>query len=242
MNEKVLEEIGLSKNESKVFLTLLELGATTAGKIAEKSAVHRTNVYDALERLTEKGLVAHVTKGKTTVFEATDPRILMNTIKEKETKLQSIMPQLLLSKQMATEKSEAHIYEGIIAVRNILNHFLEIGQTRYAYGAPKLASEMIGNYFLENYHRRRVKQKIGLQLIYNNDAKKRIHFLNKQQYTESKYLEPEYDSPVTTCVCGGEVVMILYQKNPLVIQIKNPDIAKAYKKYFDLLWKLAKKK
>lgn len=241
MNENILGEVGLSKNESKVFLTLLELGATTAGKIAEKSAVHRTNVYDALERLTEKGLVAHVTKGKTTLFEATDPKILMNILKEKETKLQSIMPQMLLNKQMASSKSEAHIYEGIVAVRNILNHFLELGQTRYAYGAPKLASEMISKYFLENYHRRRVKQKIGLELIYNSDAKERMHLLNKLPYTESKYLEPQYDSPVTTCVCDSEVVMILYQKNPLVIQIKNPDIAKAYKKYFDLLWKLAKK-
>lgn len=241
MKEKILEEVGLSKNETKVFLTLLELGSTTAGKVAEKSGVHRTNVYDAIERLIEKGLVAHVVKGKTKLFEATDPKILINMQREKENKLQSIMPQLLLSQQLAKGKSEAHIYEGIVAVRNILNHFLELGQTRYAYGAPKLASEMIGKYFLENYHRRRVKQKIGLEMIYNSDAKERMHLLNKLPYTESRYLEPQYDSPVTTCICDGEVIMILYQKNPLVIQIKNMDIAKAYKRYFDLMWKLAKK-
>ena len=242
MKESILAEIGLSKNEAKVFVTLLDLGSSTAGKVAEKSNVHRTNVYDALERLIVKGLVAYVIKGKIKLFEATDPKILMSILKEKENKLQNIMPQLLLSQQLAKDKSEAHIYQGVVAVRNILNHFLEIGQPRYTYGVPKKSSEMITKCFLENYHRRRSQAKIPMKLIYNSDAKERIKWLNKQPYTESRYLSPECDSPVSTTVCGDEVVMTLYDDTPLIIQIKNAKIAQAYKKYFDVLWNMAKDK
>jgi len=242
MKEQILEEIGLSRNEAKIFVSLLDLGSSTAGKIAEKSNVHRTNVYDALERLIEKGLVSFVIKGKIKLFESTDPKILMSLIKEKENKLQTIMPQLLLSQQLAKDKSEAHIYQGVVAVRNMLNHFVELGQPRYTYGVPKRASEMITKCFLENYHRRRANAKIPMKMIYNSDAKERVKWLNKQPYTETRYSAPDCDSPVSTTICGDEVVMTLYDDTPLTIQIKNAKIAQAYKRYFDVLWSHANDK
>lgn len=240
LNEETLQDIGLSKNEAKVYLSLTYLGSSTAGAVAKHANVPRPNAYDALERLREKGLVAHSIKDKKKYFDASDPRNLLGILKEKENKLQLLLPQLMLNKQMA-KGSEAHIYEGAKSVRNMLDHFLEIGQTRFAYGVPVRASEIIGKYFLENYHRRRTKLRLEMKMIYNSDAKERIRWLNKMAYTESRYLPKEYDSPVTTCICGDEVVLILYQDKPLVIQIKNGDIAKAYKKYFDLFWGLAKK-
>ena len=37
MNEQLLEEIGLTKGEIKVYLTLLKIGETTTGKIIEEA-------------------------------------------------------------------------------------------------------------------------------------------------------------------------------------------------------------
>jgi sugar-specific transcriptional regulator TrmB len=68
--EKILEELGLSKNETKVYLALLELGLSSLKDITSKSGVHRTNVYDSLKRLVKKGLVSHVTKDNKTAYEA----------------------------------------------------------------------------------------------------------------------------------------------------------------------------
>ena len=82
--EKKLEEAGLSKNEAKVYLTLLSMGSSTAGIIAEKSRVYRTNVYEALNRLIEKGLVSYIFKGHQKLFQAEDPNKILNILKEKE--------------------------------------------------------------------------------------------------------------------------------------------------------------
>lgn len=239
--EEILEELGFSKNEAKVYLALLDIGCAPAGKISEKSGVHRTNVYDALGRLREKGLISFITKGEINFYEATDPKNLMDVLKEKETHLKTVLPQLLLSQTMVKSKGEAHIYEGIRAVRDLLNHFLDIRKPRYVYGVPNIASELLGKGFLEDYHKRRIKLKLPMQHIYNSDAKERISWLNSLPLTESKYLPSEYNSPVATSICGDEIVLTLYSKNPLSIQIKNAEIASAYKKYFDLLWTLAKK-
>jgi len=52
---QILKEIGLTETEIKVYTTLLSLGATSAGKIVEATGVYRKNLYDALNKLIDKG-------------------------------------------------------------------------------------------------------------------------------------------------------------------------------------------
>ena len=71
--------------------------------------------------------------------------------------------------------------------------------------------------------------------------KERIGWLNSLNLTEARYLPKEYNSPVSTNICGDEVVFILWKKNPLVIQIVNEELAEPYRKYFEVLWGIAEK-
>jgi len=43
--EQILEKIGLTKNEVKIYLKLLELGLTTSGAIIKKTGIHNSKVY-----------------------------------------------------------------------------------------------------------------------------------------------------------------------------------------------------
>lgn len=52
--QHILEKIGLSKNESAIYLALLELGPSQIAKISEKALIHRPLVYKALPSLIEK--------------------------------------------------------------------------------------------------------------------------------------------------------------------------------------------
>ena len=58
MDTKILKEIGLTDTEIKIYLALLSLGATSAGKIVEDTGIYRKNLYDALNKLIEKGLTS----------------------------------------------------------------------------------------------------------------------------------------------------------------------------------------
>ena len=57
MDTGLIKQAGLTENEAKVYLSLIELGKSNVGKIADKSRVHRTNVYDSLKSLKKKNLV-----------------------------------------------------------------------------------------------------------------------------------------------------------------------------------------
>jgi len=58
MNE--LNEIGLTENESKIYLALIDLGPSLAGQISRKTGLHRRTVYDSIEMLIKKGLVGYI--------------------------------------------------------------------------------------------------------------------------------------------------------------------------------------
>lgn len=60
MNTQILEDIGLTNAEIKVYLALLELGTATAGPILEKSHLQNSVVHMTLNKLIEKGFVTFV--------------------------------------------------------------------------------------------------------------------------------------------------------------------------------------
>jgi len=239
LKEDILEELGLSKNEVKVYLTLLELGSATSWEISKRIKIHRTNTYDALNRLVKKGLVSYITKKDKKLYEVLDPLQLKNVLKEKEIALEKIMPELVMAKKFAGEQSEAVILEGVHAFQKILLNWLEFEEPILCYGIPKNAPGMMEN-FIHHFHENRINKKIVMKHIYNFNAGERIEYLNTLQLTEARYLPQQYYSSVSTNICSDEVALVLWNENPIIIRIKNKQVADSYKSYFEVLWNGAK--
>lgn len=74
MEGEYLEELGLGKNEVKVYLALLKIGESKVNEIAKMSGIYRRTIYEALKGLVERGLVSHIIRGKKKYFTASDPK------------------------------------------------------------------------------------------------------------------------------------------------------------------------
>lgn len=241
MKEETLQEIGLSQNETKVYLSLLDVGLVGATKIAHTSKVHRVNVYDALEKLKKKGLVSESIRDGKKLFQASDPSNLRNLLRIQEIKLDAVLPQLQMNYSLLQqEKYDVQIYEGSNAIRNIFLKYLEINKPIVTFGVPKGAIEKFGKFFQDEVHKRRAEQKQWMYHIYNVDAFERIKLLNSLPFTQARFLDKGITSPVATRVCGDTVSITFYYENPLTIVIKNKDMADSYYHYFWILWAAAK--
>ncbi len=234
--EKVLEELGLNKNEARVYLALNELGTSTVHNIANKSGVHRTNVYDSLKKLISRGLVSFIVKQNVKYYETTPSDNLVNMLKIKETELLRILPQLQLREKMAQHEGQTFILKGIQAFLSAMNGLLESGETVKVYGAPPPES-MRPHVGL--FHENRIKKKIPIKVIYDFNDKSRIKFARTLTLTEVRHCKNQFNSPVTNLVCGDLVLLALWTKSPYIIQINNKEIAEAYKNYFDMLWNIS---
>ena len=128
MDTAILEDLGLSKGEIKVYLTLLELGPTKVGKIIEKSGMASSAVHNSLNSLIEKGLVSYIKKGEIKFYRAVPAKQLIDFIEEKKKKILEILPELEVKQKLAEEKQEAEVFEGTKGIMAMLNQLIEDGR------------------------------------------------------------------------------------------------------------------
>src|SRR3989338_4813909 len=79
-----LKNLGLSDNEAKVYLAMLELGSATMLEISTKAGINRPTAYVQVESLKKLGLVSTQTKGKKQFFIAESPDQLENMLDQKK--------------------------------------------------------------------------------------------------------------------------------------------------------------
>ncbi len=106
--EEILKKFNLSQSETKAYLALLELGASLAGDITKKANINRSNCYDAIQRLIEKGLVSYVIKANRKYFQAETPQKFLELLKEEENQLRTkeeeikkVLPQLIAKSKIS---------------------------------------------------------------------------------------------------------------------------------------------
>lgn len=231
---EMLKETGLTDSETKVYLALLEAGPSLAGRISRKTGIHRRNIYDITERLIKKGLIGYIVKNNRKLFEAANPERFLEKLREREHEFQEALPGLKDLYEKTKEKQETNFYTGREGLKTIFQDQLEGSKEVLILGASHSAFEVLPFYF-KWYDIDRQKKKIKVRIIASEQLKKKIPL------AEIHYLPQKYASPLAINIYKDKVAMILWKKEPLAIVIKNLEIAESYKKYFELMWKVAKK-
>src|SRR3989344_6870829 len=114
-----LKEAGLTENEAKVYLALLDLGPSLAGQISRKTGLHRRTVYDVTEMLIKKGLLGYILNNNRRLFQASNPQRILEIIHEKENLLQPFINKLNEKYSKTKEKEETNFYKGKEGLKNI---------------------------------------------------------------------------------------------------------------------------
>ncbi len=89
MYQDIFKQIGFNKNEAIVYDFLLQHGAVSAGEIIKKTPLKRGVVYNVLNDLIKKGLIAEKKKNKKTIFNPLHPEKLRDYVLAKEKAIQS---------------------------------------------------------------------------------------------------------------------------------------------------------
>ena len=240
---EVLKSIGLSKNEIKIYLDLIKNNnsCSSALEISKRTKIHRSNTYDSLRKLVEKGFVKNVVGEDKKLFKALDPKKIREYIEQKKSEFDSILPNLKRFSNHPSNNEDVCFSKGSFSLREAVLNLLELDSPILTYGASEKMIGCFGEPFLDSFHKKRLEKKVEMKHIYNEDAIERIKTLNNKKLTEARYLPHKYDANACTTVCGDRVLFFIFSEPLYVITIINPDIANAYKKYFEILWNKAKK-
>ncbi|MFH1916145.1 MAG: helix-turn-helix domain-containing protein [Nanoarchaeota archaeon] len=233
--EPVLEKLGFSPNEIKVYLVLNDKGSKKAGKIATIAGIDRSSCYNALKSLMEKGLASYVVIGSVKWFQGTGPNRLLDYVREQERDIKDILPELNARHKAAKIEGQVRLFKGIKGVKSIFMDIIRTGEDNFVFGSEGQFSKRMPE-FASQFERLKRENNIKTQLILRKGRKEL-----DSKLSQHRSLSDIEESPAVTNIYGKKIAIIIWTDEPEGILIENESAARAYKSYFDFMWKKAER-
>jgi HTH-type transcriptional regulator, sugar sensing transcriptional regulator len=239
MDESIFQDLGLTNAETKVYLALLEIGETTAGKILDKTSLQNSTVHKVLNKLVQKGYVSFIIKSKTRHYKAVDPESLLQFIDEKRNKLKAAIP-ILKSLQKPVEKQEAEIYEGFKGLKNMLQEFVKDAKKGDEYLFFSFYTknpedfEYIYRFYAE-FDKEREKRGIVTKGIV---PKKIQHSIKDRMHPKIKVVD--FPIPTNISVFQNKVLFTPWEDKKISFLIHSRQLADSFRIYFYSIWDTCK--
>lgn len=246
---EILEKIGITNQESRVYIALLELQEAKTGKLCDYTKIASSNIYKILESLIKKGLVNFRMQNNIKIFMASSPDSLNELFLEKQNKLEEERKEVTkaiteLKRREIKEPSQINYkyYEGISGIKAMWH---EINDAMNKDSIMKVYTGKKGSYqrligFFNIHHKMRKKKKVKERMIFPKEdiklAKKRTDKL-----TEIKFMKLNNDAEWGV---WNDLYYIHYypvNKKPYGILVKDPIFSKTMEQVFDQLWSTANK-
>jgi hypothetical protein len=176
---------------------------------------------------------------------ASSPKELVRIIKEKEEVVKKALPQLEeLEKIEGLKRPKVEIYEGKEGMKTVMDDILRSGIKEFlSYGSSRSSFEVIPA-FMEEWHKRRIKKKLVMKILYNNtkEAREKVKTRTKSlKYVNFKFMPIVLESPTATIIYSDKVIQQSWTKEPFAVVIESKEMAENQKRYFNELWKMGKK-
>ncbi len=164
MIENYLQEIGLNKNEAKVYVELNQLGPQPASVISKRLSFNRSSLYSVLESLCNKGLISYIDNQKVRFFTVNDPNSLIAFVDKKCSRFNyyrnqtiAIIPKIREKQAVyKVKKSKYQFFDGISALKNEFHHLCSNSKSLTAF-FPNNTENYIFSVFLSLLNTKKIK-------------------------------------------------------------------------------------
>lgn len=236
----LLQKLGLSETEARLYLAILELGSGTVAAIAKSSGLYRPTVYKMLPMLIGKNLIARSQLGKRTVYLAERPTALTALFEGLRQNLEGALPGLLRLYTSTGQKPTIRFFEGKAGVRRVYTDLFETvkkGEVIYRYESPR-------DYKKNKRYYPRLYLEIAGRKLHSDIEKfvitnKKTHDARSEQLERySKYVPPSADPfeyNITQLIYRDKVAFIDYDAETASI-IESPKFAQFQRQIFKLLF------
>jgi sugar-specific transcriptional regulator TrmB len=240
-NQRVLEETGMTKNEAKVYLALLEFGESLPGTIARRSGVKRSTTYLILNRLEDKGLVSKVKKRGHLHFHALNPYALAEKEHQKYKNLELILPELTALRGRNKSKPQVSFFEGKAGLIQIMEDTLRSKTDLLLWANVELSVTTILADYYPTYIKKKVERGLWVRGIVNDDKVAREMKASGKEELRELYLISKEDFPFENEInIYDDKVAIVSHTDQVGVIIQNEHIAKTQRNIFKFAFKQAK--
>ncbi len=248
-----LYKLGLNENQTKVYLSALQLGEDTVLNIAKYATVKRPSAYIILDELESRGLVSKVKRSKKTLYRAEHPKRIISQLQAKQEIAENILPSLNAIYNVDPDKPNIKIADGVASVRNTYNDIFTYLESHpkeelIIFGSLADALDNFETEVVDYFYALMRNSKSKVREIGNDDKDTRKYF------RASKRLNPNHDIrfikkhedvghfwKTDDMLYGNTLVIFSVKKDIFAIIIESETIARTYRTLFNMAWVSGKK-
>lgn len=249
-NIALLESIGLSAQESRCYIALVELQESRTGQLCRVSGVPSSHIYAVLESLMHKGLASYRVQNNVRVFRPASAESLMAMYARKkegidaEAGIVAKMVEGMKRRELAGKSASDYKYfEGLGGVKAMWREINEtlpsmgIAQPERIYGARR------GGYarllkFYDEHHALRNKARIPAKILLDYDSLA-VGRRRENKLTEVRYAKMHNEAEWGV-IGGWYYTQYIEGNTPRSFLIRDPIFASTYAQVFDQVWAHAK--
>ncbi|GEM_PF-5893909 len=247
---EILGGYGLDNKEIKVYLCLVEKIELNAYVLSKITGIHRSTVYEVIERLISKGFIYKIEKENKIFYSALDINQVIVKVKEKEALLYSLIPELEniketgVSRVRVLESKDSQnqfsfdlywkIKKGVVKEICVIDAGPSIGTD------SGVSSEIFLESMVNEIKKNKINKKVNIKIIWDKNFKNSKTLSSFSGLGEERFLEnmPRH----ATTIIGEDFVAYMFTMNgkPQVIEIQNKLIAKEIRFCFGVMWEMSK--
>lgn len=249
----ILEQLGLTENEIKVYEALLKRKSVVAATLAREIGLDKSSTYRALESMTEQGLVIVERKKRGTIYQIGSLQILKDSLQKKMMSLKNTESSIddvieNIKNQALTGERDTYIKveKGIEAHMDFMERSLQgkEGINR------EIFSSISGTFFKDpkyevysrNFLTKRIEKNIENRTLYryNKDSShSNIMRTSKELKKELRILPESMDSNNYVFVWDDNVEILSFNNDKsdfIVIHIKDQVVSELIKQLFEYVF------
>jgi len=163
----ILQELGLTDHEARVYLASLEFASATAMELTKKTGLPRTSVQASIYSLYRKGLLVTYLKKRKKHWSAQNPSRLLHSLEEREKNLQRIMPVLQAMHSPMTSRPSVNTYIGKKDMQAVFDDQIELHAPLAAIMTWQVWERAFGKQAVNELNERRVRNRIPIRILTN---------------------------------------------------------------------------
>lgn len=251
--QELLEKIGLSDKETRVYLAALELGAQPASTFSKKAHLNRTTSYAVLKSLLNKGLMSSLVKNGVSRYEAVAPSALLRFVENRKVhfeecrrEIEHYLPTFESLGNSLLKRPKVKYFEGLEGVKAVMEDTLKSSEPLRCYSSLHKWFDGPLSSYVKDYGKRRIfEAELPLKALVYDDPAARKYLKSEYPNVHHEYrFVPNYldiESNEVNIYDDKIAIVSLKEEDFFGVIIESIQVANSQKSIFEMAWQVAEK-
>ena len=237
-SEEVLQKLGLTEKETKVYLALLRVGEAPVVTVAKQADIPRTHCYDILRTLSEKGLVNAILQNGHYRYTAVSPHQVKRIFSNRLQAFEELLPSLETIYQGAVDRPTVRFFVGKDGMKAIHQEFLAEAKELLFYGAGEDWVKSFNDW--EDFTRALIRARITIrELVRHLPEMDTYGKLYDGERRQMRFIPDTWAFPSDCAIWDNKVAFLTYGEDMHGVVVESNTISASQRQVFELLWSAA---